>query len=205
MGFLDLKDFGLSGRIGPIVTYVVDGQQRFRTYGKSEKPKSEKQKANQSKFGFVSNKISPLYQAIKSGFKDDKITFGGVCGKISREAVTGSSPDFTIDYSKIQIAKGRIELPENITLNFKEGQNIVDFNWDTKVSQSEKASGKDRVRIVCFNESFPGEVFAKDNVSRLKGKATVDLPKHWSHEETHYWFYILSWDFQDRSDSVYIK
>lgn len=203
MGFIDLTKTGLSGRIGPIVAYVVDGKQMYRTYTKTDKPKTENQKANQSKFGLVSSSISPLYKVIKEGFKDEKITFGGVCGKISREAVTGVSPDYKIDYSKIQIAKGDIKSPENISCDVDKDAKIVTLSWEPMTSSPGLRGGEDKFQIVCFNESFPKEIITINKYSIDMGEAAVEIPERWNLADTHLWVYIKSWDGERNSDSVY--
>ena len=69
MGNIDLSKMGFSGKMGNIVAYVVNGQQRFRTFTEPRNPKTPKQTAHRSRFGFVSNKVSPLFAQIKIGYK----------------------------------------------------------------------------------------------------------------------------------------
>src|SRR5690554_2948200 len=116
MGNIDLSKMGLSGKMGPIVAYIVNGKQRFRTFTEPRNPKTAKQTEHRSRFGFVSNKVSPLFAQIKIGYKNNIIAFGTVCGQVNREAVIGTFPDLKIDYSKIQIAEGKLKPLSMVTL-----------------------------------------------------------------------------------------
>lgn len=205
MGNIDLAKMGFSGKMGPIVTYVVNGQQRFRTFTEPRNPKTPKQTAHRSRFGFVSQMVSPLFAQIKIGHKDSKIAYGTVCGIVNREAVIGSHPNLKIDYSKIQIAEGKLQPLSMVKLRIDEDTNTANFNWDNEIdSHTMPASENDRVNIVCFNEALPYEIFRNDSINRDVGKAKIEFPKHWNASETHFWLYATSWDEKFNSDSVYI-
>jgi hypothetical protein len=205
MGNIDLSKMGFSGKMGPVVAYVVNGKQRFRTFTEPRNPKTPKQTAHRSRFGFVSKMVSPLYTQIKLGYKNDNLVYGTVCGKVNREAVIGKYPDLKIDYSKIQIVEGKLQPLSTVTLQIDETTNTVTFNWDSKIDSIGKpAKSNDRVNIVCFNEALPHEIFRKSSHSRADGIATFEFPKHWSASETHFWLYASSWDTMHNSDSVYI-
>jgi len=40
--------------------------------------------------------------------------------------------------------------------------------------------------------------------TRRSGSFTYLLPDHWKAEQTHYWLYLLSYDMQEQSDSLYL-
>jgi len=205
MGNIDISKMGFSGRMGPVVAYVVNGQQRFRTYIKPQNPKTKKQTAHRTKFGFVSSKMSPLFREIKNGFKNNSLNFGTVCGKVSREAVVEVDSELSLDYSKIQIAEGKIQPPTLSTVSIEEETNIANFKWDPEVyPKSKLANENDKVNIVCFNESFPTEIFRQSSIKRKIGRASIDLPKHWNNLDTHFWIYFTSYDLRFSSDSFYV-
>ena len=51
MGNIYLSKMGLSGKMGPIVAYIVNGKQRFRTFTEPRNPKTAKQTEHRSRFG----------------------------------------------------------------------------------------------------------------------------------------------------------
>ena len=205
MGNIDLSKMGFSGKMGPVVAYVVNGKQRFRTFTEPRNPKTPKQIAHRSRFGFVSKMVSPLYAQIKLGYKNDNLVYGTVCGKVNREAVIGKYPDLKIDYSKLQIAEGKLKPLSMVTLKIDEITNTANFNWDYETNSKTKfAKANDRVNIVCFNEELPHEIFRKRSNNRVEANAIVELPKHWNASETHFWLYASSWHTMHNSDSVYI-
>ena len=206
MGNIDLTKMGFSGKMGNIVAYVVNGQQRFRTFTEPRNPKTPKQTAHRSRFGFVSNKVSPLFAQIKIGYKNNIIAFGTVCGQVNREAVIGTFPDMKIDYSKIKIAEGKLQPLSMVTLQIDEKTNTANLNWNYDIKSKTKfAKANDRVNIVCFNEALPHEIFRKDSFNRDECKSNIELPKDWNVSETHFWLYATSWDLMLNSDSVYVK
>lgn len=206
MGNIDLTKMGFSGKMGPIVAYVVNGRQRFRTYTEPRNPKTAKQTAHRSRFGFVSRMVSPLFSQIKIGHKNDKLTFGTLCGKVNREAVSGTHPDLKIDYSKIQISEGKIHPLSVVTLKIDEIANTANLNWSNDFdSKSKFSKANDRVNIVCFNEAHPSEIYIMNHFLRDECKATIELPKDWEAVETHFWLYTSSWDMTHNSDCVYVK
>lgn len=206
MGNIDLTKMGLSGKIGPIVAYTVNGQQRFRTYTEPRNPKTAKQTAHRTRFGFVSQMVSPLFAQIKIGYNNDKIAYGTVCGKVNREAVIGTHPNFKIDYSKIKIAEGKLHPLSVVRLHIDEKTNTANFKWDYEIDSNIKlANSNDRVTIVCFNEALPYEIFSHNSFKRSNCKATVELPKHWNVLVTHFWIYTASYDRMLYSNSIYVE
>lgn len=211
MGNIDITTMGFSGRMGPTVAYVVNGEQRFRTYTKPNNPKTEKQTVQRSRFGFVSSKLSSLYKEIKIGFNDSSLNYGTVCGKVNREAVVGQFPDVSIDYSKIKIAEGKLQVPANASVNCEEtnisGEKsiIANFKWNTELDPITKwGSENDIINIVCYNETMTSQIFRYRNIKRYHGKASIELPEHWIAVETHFWVYATSWNRDINSDSVYV-
>lgn len=205
MGNIDLSKMGFSGKMGHIVAYVVNGKQRFRTFSEPRNPKTPKQTAHRSRFGFVSSKMSPLFKQIKIGHKDNNLNFGTVCGRVNREAVVGQSPNLSLDYSKIKIAEGKLQKPTYANVKVDGKTNIANVKWNTEIDPNSKyGSENDNVSIVCFNETVPLEIFRYNKIKRNSGSATIELPKHWNASETHFWLYVSSWDMRLNSDSVYI-
>ena len=206
MGNLDTSKMGFSGRIGPIIAYMVNGKQRFRTYTDPRNPKTKKQTAHRSKFGFVSSMVSPLFKQIKIGFKDNNLNYGTVCGKVSREAVVGQFPDLSMDYSKIKIAEGKLRLPAEIKVKVEENSQVVRFTWNSENSSSSKPSGsEDRINIICLNEGVKEAKRFSTNFLRREEKAHVELPEGWNPAEMHYWVYMSSYNRQVNSDSEYVR
>ncbi len=63
----------------------------------------------------------------KLGYGDDTDSYRTIVGKVYHEAIAGEYPNFTINYSKIKIADGELELAAGIEFEFDESKNCVLF------------------------------------------------------------------------------
>lgn len=205
MGNIDLTKMEFSGRMGPIVAYVVNGRQRFRTYTEPRNPKTPKQTAQRFRFGFVSSKVSPLFNQIKLGFNNKKLAFGTVCGKVNREAVVGKYPNLSIDYSKIQIAEGKLQLPANIIADYQKETNVFILKWDNQLlPESGPGNSDDKVNIVCYDESESQIVRVHSSVKRKIGEVSFILQKNVQLDNIHFWIYLSSFEQGINSNSIYV-
>lgn len=197
---------GLSGKIGPVVTYVRDGVQVVRSLPKRNDPKTEKQLAHRMKFKLVSQGLSPLNNAIKQGYQNKKDAYRTLFSKVYHEAIAGEYPHFRLDYGKIHIAEGRLLLPPNIRAEKGAAEQTVLFRWDSQtVKASEWSRDNDRVRIVYLNESLAEAHQSSGAASRVDGTVSLHLPDGWRPEETLFWIYFYSADQRHHSDSLFVE
>ena len=204
--FKDSLYGGLSGKIGPVTTYVRKGVQVVRANTKPRDTKTPKQLAHRMKFSMINKDLSPLNSAIKIGHNGDTDAYRTIVGKAYHEAIVGEYPNFTIDYSKIKIADGDLELPADIEFEFDESKNCALFKWHKQDNSSlKKESGSDMLNIVCYNVKH-GAVEQMSSVARrLENNASVIIPKGWKPDDTHFWVYFSSHTLQMNSESLYIK
>lgn len=201
------KLLGISGKIGPLVAYVTkDGKQVFRTYAKPRNPQTPKQTVQRARFALVNKGLSPLHKIIKRGHPGNENVYRALIGKACREAVEGTYPDLYVNYGKIQISAGRLQLPTDIHLHLDPLSHTATFSWNTQlVYPFLPGSANDRINIVCFDTVHPAEVKTSPEYIRAVGKAVVTLDEMWHPATTHFWIYFTSHDLQDISNSVYIQ
>ena len=194
----------LSGKIGPITTYVLNGKQVVRKSTKPNDPKTPKQLAHRMKFALVNKGLSPLNRSIKLGHRGDTYAYRRLVGKAYHEAIVGEYPNFALDYSKIKIAEGKLQLPAEIKMELDGENNAVKFSWEAKIATSQNlAKDNDQINIVAFNvkhnvvDSFSGVA------KRSDGNVSIDLLKGWTLDDTHFWIYFSSHSLQMNSESLY--
>lgn len=214
MGIVDLKKLGLiSGKIGPYVAYVSkDGKQILRKHVIPKDPKTPKQLAYRMRFGMVNKSLSPLNKVIKKGFLNKDNAYRKAVSKALNNAVIGEYPEYKLDYSKIQVAEGKLQLPTFVSVNVDSKTKLATVNWNPEpIFDTYPGREDDRVNIVCLNESTPEAVCFHNSAKRSKGTATIDLnskmvfSKLWSIKDLHFWFYLSTYDITQNSDSLYIK
>ena len=195
----------LSGKIGTITTYVRNGTQIVRSITIPNDPKTPKQLAHRMKFALVNKGLSPLNDVIKLGHMGDTNAYRTLVGKAIREAIAGQYPNLALDYSKIKIANGDLQLPANILLEVDEETNSVIFRWDAQNSHSKKPAGaNDQINIVAYNDKNNVVSHYYEIAKRLECKASIALPYIWTTENTHFWIYFSSYSLQMNSESVYM-
>ncbi len=195
----------LSGKIGPITTYVLNGKQVVRANTIPRDPKTPKQLAHRMKFALVNKALSPLNSAVKLGHRGDTTAYRSLIGKAYREAIVGEYPDFGLDYTKIKIAEGKLQLPSEIMFELDVENSGLLFTWDGQVSASkELAKDNDQINIVVYNvkdnivDSFSGVA------KRSDGNASITLHYDLMPKDMHVWVYFSSFSLQMNSDSVYV-
>ena len=196
----------LSGKVGSITTYVINGVQVVRANTVPRDPKTPKQLAHRMKFGLVNSGLSPLNSAIKLGYRGDRNAYRTLVGKVYREAVLGEYPNLTLDYSKIKIAEGCLQPPADISIEFDAATNIALFSWDAQISEAQKrANVNDQVNIVVLNEKYNAVNHISEVAKRKEGAASIAVPNGWKPAHTHFWLYFSSHTLQMNSESVYVK
>lgn len=207
MGRIDLSNLaGLSGRIGPVIAYVTkDGKQAFRSYTKPADPKTPKQMAQRAKLVIVNKGLSPLRKIIKQGHPGKEDAYRTLIGKACREAVEGTYPELYLDYSKIEITTGRLQLPTDVHLHLDSLSHTAAFRWNTQlVYPSLPGRGNDKMHVVCFDTAHPAEVKTLLGNTRATGETVVEINAKWQPDTTHFWIYFVSHDLRDISNSVYV-
>ncbi len=197
----------ISGKVGNVSIYETKhGTQVVRSITKAHDPKTPKQLAHRMKFSLVNKGLSPLNHIIKSGFNGDSRTYRAQISKAYYEAIEGEYPNFTLDYSKVQISEGELNLPDDITLKIDHNSRLVIFSWNPNINNDSKnGSSKDRVKIICLNEISKQTVELNTVVRRSAGEASIELPEGWVPSDTHFWVYLKSNESEMNSDSIYLK
>ena len=198
---------GLSGKLGPVVLYVRNGTQVVRSNPKQRDPKSPKQLAHRMKFALVNQRLSPLKTIIDVGYKNSDKTYRTLIGEAYREAIVGEYPNFSLDYSKIQISEGKIELPANVTIELGENPDTVNFRWDpTIVREPRTSQDNDQVNIVCLDATGRYAFHELNAARRFHGSVSLEMPNaSWHPASSHFWMFLTSSDSRFHSSSLYIS
>lgn len=195
----------LSGKIGNVVVYERNGKQVVRSNPKQKDPKTPAQLAHRMKFSLVNKGLSPLNKIIKIGFKNSEKNYRKLVGEAYHTAIRGEYPNFSMDYSKVQVAEGDLQLPSNIKIITDEDSGVVNFTWDTQLALPHLNSRHDDyMNIVCLNSDILQEKHAFNVAKRSEVKATFELPKGWDYKSVHFWIFLTSYDLENNSNSLYL-
>jgi len=147
---------GFSGTVGTVVGSISrNGDNLIRV--KSKRPRTsntEKQLNQRAKFSLVTNFVHPLNILLKFGLKqvagDLMSPFNYACQHALKEAITGTYPDYELDYSKVMLSNGA--LSEVTKTSFELIDGIVNFKWEDN-SATGTAHPTDKVVLIVYNEN----------------------------------------------------
>ena len=210
---IDLNKLRLSGKIGPIVAYTTKyGTEVIRKHVIPKDPKTPKQLAYRMKFTLVNSSLSPFSKIIKDGYIQKHNAYRGVVSQVLREAIEGEYPNFSINFSKIQLTDGKLKLPSKIDGYLQNNSLIISWNPHTK-GQPALNRSDDRINIICFDQS-KNEVFVKYNAARRgDGEVSIDINKLLKRdsesqtintEKLNCWVYLSSKYGENNSGSWYL-
>jgi len=209
-----LKNGLLSGRVGNLVYFVINGKQYVRTWAKPSDPGTPAQRRQRAKMRTCAKFFSPLKNVIRIGYQGGSkdLEQFNECTRYhmenAMEDVTESgSTDFTFRVipQKVKLSRGHIPWPEVISCE-RTGRELS-LTWDPDLGiQSNQRN--DSLVVVGY---IPGKKPFVDfhSGTRAAGAATVILPNDFS-SPAYVWGFYLSVSRSSRgdkwnvSDSVYL-
>jgi len=121
-----------SGKIGDAVGYQLRGECFGRSKPRKKKgDPSDKEIANRAKFAFVQQWLQPITPFLRVGFKNYNPRFEGfVAAKSynSKNALTGSYPDFHIDPALALVSYGSLDQSETASV-LSEEPTAITVRW----------------------------------------------------------------------------
>lgn len=196
---------GFSGKVGTVVGSSWNGISYMRAVATNVKDaRSPKQMAQREKFAMAHAFLRPIRSFINVGFKMYAVRQTAMNAAMSytlRNVIKGSSPDFTIDYSKVLVSRGSLELPQNIQLVNNEGE--IGISWSDN-SGLTNALDSDFAMALAYNANKMCAVY--DMVSSCRGDEGVSLsyPSDWVGDTVHIYLGFVSENGSLVSDSVYV-
>ncbi|AEW01230.1 hypothetical protein A4D02_32910 [Niastella koreensis] len=195
--------FNFTGTLGNVVGYYYKGKYCLRSRAvRKNQNVSLKQLIQQEKFGLAGRFVrclTPVFaQSIPDHKKMTKSNF--VMSSILRNAITGTYPDFRIDYSQVQVSRGHLQ-------NEWDGKAIaasekVIFTWGNNSLCHGNAKGDDKAILVVYCEALNQCVYSMNEINRSAGCAALPVSIFKGHKvET--WIGFISANRKLISNSIY--
>lgn len=206
MGFSNEGVFGQnSGKIGNLVYYMRNGKQIVRKIGANTKPPTAAQKENRLRMGLANVFCKAVKPFVDYGFAGqtlgrDIYPYHVAIGYHKTNAIKGTYPDLSIDYSKALLAEGPLLQADQVQLELlDEG---LKFSWYVS-PQSHWPETSDQAMLLAI---FPEEdkvFYQLFGAPRTAGTAILDIsaPMLGKYMETYIAF--ISADRKQVSTSVY--
>jgi hypothetical protein len=193
---------GFSGKVGTVVGGRWKGIDYIRSMPVGNNSSSPAQQAQRAKFALVATFIRALGALVEFSFKDVgqyMTSMNSALSNALKNAVTGEYPDFQIDYSLVQVAKGSLPNATSPAAAAQAGGRIG-FTW-TNNSGTGQAKATDKAILVAY---LPGrnECIFTQTADRSAGAAVLDVPS-FAGREVHTWLAFITEKGEDVSPSVY--
>ncbi|WP_316814474.1 DUF6266 family protein [Pedobacter nyackensis] len=174
---------------------------------KSNKPATELQIEQRTKFGLVTEFLTAMTEFIEEGYKKGSGSASAMNEAVAyhlKNAVTGIAPNFTIDYTKLQFSKGSLSVPSISTVDTVTPAS-VDFNWSLDGPNSRYKDDTDVINVLAFNPTKKQFVALRAAAPRSALNYSLMLPLDFVGDSVHCFFSFTSKKKKKlNSKSVYI-
>jgi hypothetical protein len=193
---------GIRGKVGTMVVSKWKGIPVVKRSPRSNPNRkiTEKQLIQRAKFKMASKffrRFTDLFNA----------TFQEVLGQSGRtlafqatlkEAITGTYPNFAIDYSKVLVAQGRLQTSLDAYVEAEAG--AVRFHWSSDLLPGQ--NGFDNSILVVYCPEVDSLYYTLIGAPRSAGTSLLNVP-FFAGKDVHTWLSFRSPDGQYKADSVY--
>jgi hypothetical protein len=194
---------GFRGKIGTVVGGKWKGIEYMRFKGPSKrKNNAPGQIEQQAKFALATDMVSNMSDLFKITYKsyEQQMTARNkAVSGIVNDAITGTYPDFRIDFSKVLISKGKLHTQLSPSMAVSAG--ILTWQWKYDGRQT-GANGKDRSIVVAFCPFFNHCLYVVYGPERESNTATLDVVPFMG-QTIHTWLSFITEDGGKVSDSIY--
>jgi hypothetical protein len=167
-----------SGKVGPVIGSSWKGRGYMRARpAKVANPKTAGQEGHRAKFAAIVRFMKGVNDFLRIGFysqAESISTFNVAVSYNYRHALTGTYPDFAIDYSRVQLSSGVLSGALNPEVSYTPAGQLT-FTWENN-SNGTNALSTDRVLLAVYNPTSGKAVMELDGNTRASGSQTITLP-----------------------------
>ena len=196
---------GFSGKGGSVVGASWKGIDYIRSLPASVKnPRTEGQVTQRTKFTVALEFLRPIIAYLNVGFKpyaSKQSPYNAAMSYNVSNAVTGTFPDFEMDYPNALVSKGSLLGAEDASATAAAGS--ISFAW-TDNSEVSNALATDKAMPLAFNISKGQAVFKTNGAERSTEADTLTIPANWSGDDVEVYLGFVSNDGLLVATSAYL-
>jgi hypothetical protein len=198
-----------SGKIGPVVGATWNGIPYIRTKAKKKKKKKKVVKsplrlANEAKFKFANHWMVPFHPYVIVGFGNfpkEKPPISMAFSINYRDAVTGTYPDFEIDYSKVVLSIGNLPGLTRPVIVFTKPE-MLELSWEQ--DSNPLSAYDDQVTLVLYSRDLALTDGFIGGVKRASRKCSYEFDARLVGKELDVYVSVSSLDRKKMASSVYL-
>jgi hypothetical protein len=196
---------GFSGKVGTVIGGSWKGISYMRSIPQSVKnPRSVGQVNQRTKFSVALDFLKPMTGLLQVGFKlyaQKQTAFNAAMSYILNNAIIGTSPDFSVDYSLALVSRGSLTGAVNAQATSANG--VVTLTWDDNTGIGNGAQ-TDKALIVVLNPTRGESVFDAGGNQRSSGTEGISVPAYWVGENVEVFLGFITEDGKNVSNSIYL-
>lgn len=204
--FKDGANGSFSGKVGTVVGYQWRGINVMRSLPKkSNKPRSEKQLANEMRMKLAMAFLSPMSGLIRAGYQQvteglPMTPFNKALSYHKKHAIGGAYPELYFDYSKAQISTGPLLPAESLAAEWTDEG--LAFSWD---ASSKDTLVQEQNTIIAVKLPAPHTWDVRTSgIQRGAGHYLFELPQALIGKEIHAYVAFNRILTGEMSDSRYV-
>lgn len=204
---------GFSGLVGTVIGSTWKDQDVMKSRPKkSSKARVQSQLDQQSKFALVTKFLKLAKGVVDLGYAADTTSMSASNAAVAyhlENAILGASPNFTLNFSKVILTKGDLELASNIKVVAAAGRSL-NFTWEALENLYDDDPSKqalrdtDRIRFLYYNPTLKKTLFSTVRGARSANAGTGVLSSTVIGGPCHLWIFFQSDDSKKISDSYYM-
>ncbi|HEX6431547.1 MAG TPA: DUF6266 family protein [Niastella sp.] len=195
---------GFRGKVGKLVGGKWNGIDYVRSIGKRTNTEATPNQQNhRSKLALAGSFTRTIKKVVKVGFRDGAVRMSGYNAAVRdllKNAITGESPNYRIDYSQVMVCKGEGRGPIGATASSPAAETIT-FKWSTR-NETGEVKPTDKVILVAYCEAFNVSAYTIQGPDRSTGTGSLEMPE-FSGQEVHTWLAFISADGKTVFESSY--
>jgi hypothetical protein len=196
----------LSGKVGNIIGGSWKGIDYIRIKPSSvANPRTPGQVNQRNKFSATIQFLQPNKDFLNVGFKAfavKKTAFNAAMSYVLGNAITGTAPNFAVDYSLALLSKGNLSTPLNGSVDLT-AANQVTFSWDDNSAEG-NASATDKAMVLAYNPSKKESMYLLNGSVRTAISQTLALPTSYTGDTIQLFMAFVSENGKVVSNSVYL-
>jgi len=196
---------GFSGKVGNVVGGTWKGIDYMRIKPANvSNPRTAGQVDQRSKFSTTLKFLQSMTDFLRVGFKlhSNKMTqFYAAMSYNLNNAITGTYPNFMIDYANALVSRGNLVGAFNAAVASSGG--LVEFTWDDN-SGSGNAQATDKALLVVYNPAKDESIYDEAGVVRTATAQSLGMPASYVGDDVEAFIGFISEDGKSVANSVYI-
>uniref|UniRef100_UPI00259B3B03 DUF6266 family protein n=1 Tax=uncultured Polaribacter sp. TaxID=174711 RepID=UPI00259B3B03 len=196
----------LSGKVGSIIGGSWKGIDYIRIKPASvANPRTEGQVNQRNKFTITLEYLQATSDFIKVGYKAfavKKTEFNAAMSYVLNNAITGTEPNFVVDYPNALVSRGGLSGALNPTTDLATAGEVT-FNWDDNSTEG-NANADDKAMILVYNPDKKESIYVLDGANRTTRSDVISIPSSYAGDTVHLFMAFTTVDNSSVSNSIYL-